>query len=77
ADRQISAAVSLDVRTMPEAPEMFEQAMNNLPEGFSPQLLFLDADRNTLIRRYRDTRRLHPLSSKNLSLESAIDQESD
>lgn len=51
--------------------------MTNLPEAFSPQLLFLDADRNTLIRRYSDTRRLHPLSSKNLSLESAIDKESD
>ena len=35
------------------------------------------AERNTLICRYRDTRRLHPLSSKNLSLESAIDEESD
>ncbi len=58
-------------------PEIFEQAMQNLPECFSPQLLFLDADRNTLIRRYSDTRRLHPLSSKNLSLESAIDEESD
>ncbi|EHM3887270.1 RNase adapter RapZ, partial [Salmonella enterica] len=77
ADRQISAAVSIDVRNMPESPEIFEQAMNNLPGAFSPQLLFLDADRNTLIRRYSDTRRLHPLSSKNLSLESAIDKESD
>ena len=77
ADRDISAAVSIDVRNMPESPEIFEQAMQNLPESFSPQLLFLDADRNTLIRRYSDTRRLHPLSSKNLSLESAIDEESD
>ncbi|MEX1707695.1 RNase adapter RapZ, partial [Escherichia coli] len=77
ADRNISAAVSIDVRNMPESPEIFEQAMKNLPECFSPQLLFLDADRNTLIRRYSDTRRLHPLSSKNLSLESAIDEESD
>ncbi|VEC83390.1 glmZ(sRNA)-inactivating NTPase [Raoultella ornithinolytica] len=76
ADRNISAAVSIDVRNMPESPEIFEQAMKNLPEAFSPQLLFLDADRNTLIRRYSDTRRLHPLSSKNLSLESAIDEES-
>lgn len=57
ADRQISAAVSIDVRNMPESPEVFEQAMSNLPEAFSPQLLFLDADRNTLIRRYSDTRR--------------------
>ena len=71
ADRNISAAVSIDVRNMPESPEIFEQAMQNLPECFSPQL------RNTLIRRYSDTRRLHPLSSKNLSLESAIDEESD
>ncbi|HBV2558784.1 TPA: RNase adaptor protein RapZ, partial [Klebsiella pneumoniae] len=63
ADRNISAAVSIDVRNMPESPEIFEQAMQNLPECFSPQLLFLDADRNTLIRRYSDTRRLHPLSS--------------
>ncbi len=38
--------------------------MTQLPDSFSPQLLFLDADRNTLIRRYSDTRRLHPLSSK-------------
>ncbi len=38
--------------------------MSSLPDSFSPQLLFLDADRNTLIRRYSDTRRLHPLSSK-------------
>ncbi len=56
ADREISAAVSIDVRNMPESPEIFEQAMSNLPDAFSPQLLFLDADRNTLIRRYRVTR---------------------
>ncbi|MCF6551204.1 RNase adapter RapZ, partial [Escherichia coli] len=77
AARNISAAVSIDVRNMPESPEIFEHAMEQLPPSFSPQLLFLDADRNTLIRRYSDTRRLHPLSSKNLSLESAIDEESD
>lgn len=74
AERNISAAVSIDVRNMPESPEVFEYAMTQLPDSFSPQLLFLDADRNTLIRRYSDTRRLHPLSSKNLSLESAIDE---
>lgn len=72
---KISAAVSIDVRNMPELPEIFEQAMAKLPETFSPQLLFLDADRNTLIRRYSDTRRLHPLSARTLSLESAIDEE--
>lgn len=73
--RKISTAVSIDVRNMPESPEIFEQAMDNLPEAFVTQLLFLDADRNTLIRRYSDTRRLHPLSARNLSLECAIDEE--
>ncbi|MGP1931377.1 MAG: RNase adapter RapZ [Arsenophonus sp. ET-YP4-MAG3] len=75
AERQISAAVSIDVRNMPDNPITFEKVLKNLPISFSPQLLFLDADCNTLIRRYSDTRRLHPLSSKNLSLECAIDEE--
>ena len=35
ADREISAAVSIDVRNMPESPEIFEQAMSNLPDAFS------------------------------------------
>lgn len=74
-ERNMSAAVSIDIRNMPESPEIFEQALTSLPDAFSPQLLFLDADRNTLVRRYSDTRRLHPLSVNNLSLENAIDQE--
>ncbi|WP_395479703.1 RNase adapter RapZ [Candidatus Curculioniphilus buchneri] len=74
--RNISAAVSIDVRNMPEFPEIFEQAIvHNLPRIFSLQLLFLDADRDTLIHRYSDTRRLHPLSIRSLSLETAIDEE--
>ena len=76
-DRQTSAAVSIDVRNLPNSPAELDKALNDLPEGFVPQLLFLDADRNTLIRRYTDTRRLHPLSSQSLSLESAIDTENE
>ena len=55
ADREISAAVSIDVRNMPESPEIFEQAMSNLPDAFSPQLLFLDADlrKSVLMGRHR------------------------
>lgn len=72
-----SAAISIDVRNMPQDPEIFEAVMQKLPEKCVPQLLFLDADKNTLIRRYSDTRRLHPLSVHNLSLESAIEKEGD
>ncbi|MGL5006235.1 MAG: RNase adapter RapZ [Plesiomonas sp.] len=76
-DRQTSAAVSIDVRNLPDSPAELDKALGDLPEGFIPQLLFLDADRNALIRRYSDTRRLHPLSSQSLSLESAIDTENE
>ncbi|MGL4601443.1 MAG: RNase adapter RapZ [Plesiomonas sp.] len=76
-NRQTSAAVSIDVRNLPGSPAELDKALSDLPEGFIPQLLFLDADRNALIRRYSDTRRLHPLSSQSLSLESAIDTENE
>ncbi|VFP83980.1 RNase adapter protein RapZ [Candidatus Erwinia haradaeae] len=75
AERYISAAVSIDIRNMPEHPGIFEKVLTNLPDLFIPQILFLDADRNTLIRRYSDTRRIHPLSSQHLSLENAIEEE--
>ncbi|WP_348666610.1 RNase adapter RapZ [Arsenophonus symbiont of Ornithomya chloropus] len=68
------AAVSIDIRNMPENPIIFEQIFKKL-SVFFPKILFLDANHNTLIRRYSDTRRLHPLSNQNLSLENAIDAE--
>lgn len=77
AERNISAAVSIDVRNLPDNPEILDEVLTKLPASFSPQLLFLDTDRNALIRRYSDTRRLHPLSNQNLSLENAIDREND
>lgn len=77
AERNISAAVSIDVRNLPDNPELLDEVLTKLPGSFSPQLLFLDTDRNALIRRYSDTRRLHPLSTQNLSLENAIDKEND
>ena len=43
ADRNISAAVSIDVRNMPESPEIFEQAMSEHHTEWISQLLFSDA----------------------------------
>ncbi|EGY28879.1 putative P-loop-containing kinase [Candidatus Regiella insecticola 5.15] len=39
-----SAAISIDIRNMPESPETFAQAIKKLPVKFSSRLLFLDAD---------------------------------
>lgn len=72
-----SVAVSLDVRNFSGDSQEFEKVMSELPEGISSKLIFLECERNALIRRYSDSRRLHPLSNQNLSLESAIELENE
>lgn len=39
------------------------------------RLLFLEADTQTIIHRYKETRRSHPLCAAGVSIESAIEQE--
>ena len=43
--------------------------------GTTLEVLFLDTDRTTLVTRFSETRRKHPLSSGGLSLVAAIDEE--
>ena len=72
---QSSVAISLDIRNLPNSDSTLEQTLNSVAQKHSLTLIFLDCDRSTLIRRYSDSRRLHPLSVKDLSLEAAIDAE--
>lgn len=71
-----ATVVSLDVRNLPDDPTLLESVLNQLPDSIQTKLIFLDCGRKTLIRRYSDSRRLHPLSNRDLSLEAAIDLES-
>lgn len=70
-----SVVVSLDIRNFPENATEFEHILQSLPTEMVTKIIFLECDRNTLIRRYSDSRRLHPLSNQERSLESAIDLE--
>ena len=72
---QSSVAISLDIRNIPNSANTLEQTLNTLQKYHQLKIIFLEADRDTLIRRYSDSRRLHPLSLKDLSLEAAIDEE--
>ncbi len=54
---------------------MLEQVLQQLPPNIKVKIIFLDCERSVLIRRYSDSRRLHPLSVKNMTLEAAIDIE--
>lgn len=72
---QSSVAISLDIRNIPNSANSLEQTLSTLQKHHQIKIIFLEADRATLIRRYSDSRRLHPLSLKDLSLEAAIDEE--
>ena len=41
------------------------------------RILYMDADLNTLIRRYKESRRPHPLSARGVSVETAVKREAE
>ena len=68
-------AVSIDVRNLPKQQEEFNDILEYLPGFANPTLFYLDSDDQTLIKRFSETRRLHPLSINNLPLDLAIKEE--
>ncbi|MCW8330443.1 RNase adapter RapZ [Photobacterium sp. SDRW27] len=75
-NNQQDIAVSIDVRNMPDEPEEIRSTLDSLSEKLDVNVIFLDADDKELVKRYSETRRLHPLSRDNMSLEQAIQSES-
>lgn len=62
ASEMTKVALGLDVRT----DHRFEEALRTIRQlrahGYPCEILFMDASDDTLVRRYKETRRLHPLS---------------
>lgn len=55
-------ALGLDVRagqSFEDATEVLEHIKDN---GYNPEILFMDADERSLIKRYKESRRVHPLA---------------
>ena len=75
AKTQTAVAISLDIRNLPHSSADLDKILTDIQATYSVKIIFLDSDRSTLIRRYSDSRRLHPLSAQDLPLESAIDLE--
>ncbi|MGV3464624.1 MAG: RNase adapter RapZ [Heyndrickxia sp.] len=63
-------ALGMDLRGREFFDSLFK-ALDELAEisWVAPQILFLDADDSVLVRRYKETRRLHPLSPSGLPSE--------
>jgi UPF0042 nucleotide-binding protein len=66
-------AVSIDARNISEDLKQFPQIYDTLQtSAIECQIIFLDADDNTLLKRFSETRRKHPLSNEHLGLMEAI-----
>lgn len=59
--RTANIAVGMDVRSRGFDPESLGEFIHSI-EGVEPELLYLDCSGGELIRRYDETRRLHPLA---------------
>ncbi|MFQ1048790.1 RNase adapter RapZ [Avibacterium paragallinarum] len=73
--QQSSVAISIDIRNVPKQSQELEQNIEFLRQLHQVKVIFLESERSALIKRYSDSRRLHPLSIDDLSLEAAIDAE--
>jgi len=67
-----NVAVSIDVRNLPANPQDVTEILDYLPSTVDLNILYLDADDGDLIRRFSETRRLHPLIKQDIALDQAI-----
>lgn len=61
-DKFGNVALVIDIRVGDMINELLDQ-VDKLREEYSVKIIFLNADNNTLVSRYKETRRNHPLNS--------------
>ena len=74
-ERYERVALVTDVRAGVDFDQLFASLDSIKNMWCDCRILFLDTDTNTLIRRYKETRRKHPLMKRNLSMTEAIEKE--
>ncbi len=76
-DQAEQVAIGIDARSqlanMADLPQLIDRLRQQ--QDFECEVISIEAKRETLIKRFSETRRKHPLSDHNLSLEQAIDRE--
>ena len=71
-----STAVGVDARNRPEDLDDVPRLVAELRRsGIGCEVIFLRADNDTLLERFSETRRRHPLSRSGLGLKEALEQE--
>lgn len=71
----VNAALALDTRTLGPFGDTLAALDELEADGLGPEMLFLDAQDETLIRRYSETRRRHPFGDAGRGLQDAISAE--
>lgn len=69
-------AIAVDVRSATSLPQLPAMLTTLREQGHTIKSLFLDAATDTLVRRYSETRRKHPLSSTPTAIQHAAAQAS-
>ena len=75
ADEHEKVAVSIDVRNIPKMANEVSEIVDFLPNIWEVTILYLDASDDVLIKRYSETRRLHPLNKLGKSLSESVEAE--
>lgn len=70
-------AVSIDVRSANSAPHVPLLLEELKARGVQVHVIFLDAQRDTLVKRFSESRRLHPLNNGVLTLPECVQLERD
>ncbi|MDO6619381.1 MULTISPECIES: RNase adapter RapZ [unclassified Shewanella] len=65
-------AISVDVRNIEEQGKVLKEQIALLSDDTSITSFFLNANDKVLLKRFSETRRLHPLSKNQISLQEAI-----
>jgi UPF0042 nucleotide-binding protein len=68
-------AISIDVRSLETLPLLPQHLLVLRQSGIEVQMMYLEASTDTLVKRYSETRRRHPLSDGELTLTEAIARE--
>ncbi len=68
-------ALVTDVRNREGFGELFKALDTLIANGFEYKILYVDASVDTIVKRYKETRRRHPLDTDGISLEQAVNKE--
>lgn len=66
--------IGIDIREKEFLPSL-DSVLGALRQKYRVEIIFLEAEKDALLRRFKETRRPHPLASEEVGLEEAIQKE--